>query len=82
MGGPSWRFMRPAWAAIVRPFAFRRGARIWLRQWAVSSAVERLVYTELAGGSIPSPPIPDIHRPASLTHHCCRPKRCALSLRV
>jgi hypothetical protein len=26
--------------------------------WAVSSAVERLAYTEMAGGSIPSPPIP------------------------
>ena len=25
---------------------------------AVSSAVERLVYTERVGGSIPSPPIP------------------------
>ena len=33
---------------------------------AVSSAVERLVYTERAGGSIPSPPIPAIACAAAL----------------
>jgi hypothetical protein len=45
--------------ALQEVFSFKLGG---LRRpghiWAVSSAVERLVYTERVGGSNPSPPIP------------------------
>lgn len=51
---------------------------------AVSSAVERLVYTERAGGSNPSPPIRPKSTPGKISGDDCltgargQPKRCAL----
>lgn len=47
---PEWSRLWPCGLAKGRyEAAFRK-------EWAVSSAVERLVYTERVGGSIPSPP--------------------------
>ena len=48
-------FLLRLWAMLVMTVARPRLAR-YIIQWAVSSAVERLVYTEMVGGSIPSLP--------------------------